>query len=194
MLHWPRSALILCCLVALAGCASSSPASEPASRNDPEAQLFSPRASFDELPAPGHAVLQVGSRTLEFDHIAVCDVVDDGQGFMFRAYREDSDGYPMNLRIYRRLAGDRVMLPNQEDSVQLSTRQADGIWYHSLLRLRRAEPGGDIQLLHGSAESMPVRIRPDGKALRASGSLAHLPGAEGIVPAGPFRALAHCRD
>ena len=137
--------------------------------------------------------MEFASRTIEFDEIAICEVIDDGQGFMFRAYLDDLDGNPASLRVYRRLAGDRVMMPYKEDSVQLSFRREGHIWYHSLLRVIRADAEADIEVLRGYAESLPVRIRSDGLALRATGSLANLRGADGIVPDGEFRVIAHCR-
>lgn len=188
-----RSALILSSILALGACASSSPASEPPGSAGPAAELFSPEAGFDDLPEPGRAVMEFASRTIEFDEIAICEVIDDGQGFMFRAYLDDLDGNPASLRVYRRLAGDRVMMPYKEDSVQLSFRREGHIWYHSLLRVIRADAEADIEVLRGRAESFPVRIRSDGLALRATGSLANLRGADGIVPDGEFRVIAHCR-
>ena len=86
------------------------------------------------------------------------------------------------------------MLPAKEDSVQLSMRHEDGVWYHSLMRLRRAGHDTDIEVLSGSAASMPVIIRPDGKALKAQGELSHQAGAAGIVPDGRFHAIAHCPE
>lgn len=187
-----RSALMLVYLFVLGACAPLSAGSEPVDSAAPAEGLFSPDAVFDELPEPGRAFIEIGSRIIELDQIAVCDVIDDGLGFMFRAYREDSEGNSTSLRIYRRLAGDRVMLPYKEDSVQLSIRRAGHIWYHSLLRVIRADAEADVEVLRGNAESLPVEIRPDGKVLRASGSLAHLLGADGMVPDGEFRAFANC--